>query len=265
MSSVTRAMSMRTILFRLAALLVCVAILMILLLLTSGRSEAESATGNASLSGHTSSAARTGKAGSPDHMGGASPAMSRILPFAVITDNFNLMPGQTYSLIYSDTTRGSSAFAVVTFNGNPTVNTLRAWIDCGYNPLAGPGQWGNWCPDYANAQGAAPTQYLLGSEYPSKGPYYALGLNAGEGFNGWWLDMEDMGPDPSCPMLQYLVSRGEQDYVVPMADMEVIGGGLAYLHLRALYTFHIQNSYAVCNPPPGEGKSWYIEGVFLPR
>jgi hypothetical protein len=244
---------------------------MALLLLTSDRSEAKAVQYSSASAGHaTAGAAPDRSAGAPGSGGGANALAPKILPFAVITSNFSLVPGQAYSLIYSDTTLGVSHFAIPDFNdlgGN--IQVLRAWVHCGYNPLVFQEQWPAWCPQDANVNGATgPTAYWLGTKYPLDGPYLAPSLSAGEGHNGWWLTGQgDASVDPgtACVLLSYIVSEGQQDAVIPLVDTQIGYGINTFSHLRALYTFHIQNTYAVCNPPPGEPKSWYMEGVFLPK
>ncbi len=196
-----------------------------------------------------------------------SPLMPKILPFVVITDNFTFVPGQAYSLIYSDTKHGVSDFGVADFNNfGATMSVVRAWVDCGYNPLVDAAHWPEWCPQDANTNNAQGlTTYWLGSESPSDGPYQAPSLAAGEGLDGWWLHGFRGDMSSFCQLLGSLGSTGREEYIIPIADMRVGTGSNSYFHLRALYTFHIQNSYAVCVPPPGESQSWYIEGVFLPK
>jgi hypothetical protein len=260
--------------FRRAALFACTVALPALLLLTSERREAKAAGGNTAPAGYSQGATFDGEARfqSPTqetHQSGFSPVMSKILPFGVLTNSFSLVPGQAYSLIYSDTALGQSSSFLLDFNGMAgSTSVLNAWVDCGYNPLVGPGEWPIWCPQHANTTGAeGPTMYWLGSKSPTDGPYYDRSLAAGKGLTGWWLDAAPAtSTSLTCGWIGRIASLDNPEYVIPLADIDIPGGGAhSSLHLRALHTFRIQNSYAVCNPPPGESRSWYLEGVMLPK
>jgi hypothetical protein len=270
-SNNVRANGTRPMILRMVLLLVCTATLLALLLLTAKSSGAQAAGGGTTLGDDTTATPLDGKAdptGSPvgKSQPGFSPLMSKILPLGVLTDNFNLVPGQAYSLIYSDTALGASTFSILHFTAmGATMSVMQAWIDCGYNPLLDAGQWPSWCPADPFVNGAeGPTTYWLGSKLPLDGPYYERSLAAGEGPTGWWLDAVTPGT-AGCHWLARIASMDHPEYVVPIADMEISDGSGLYVHLRALYTFRIQNSYAVCNPPPGESRRWYLEGVFLPK
>lgn len=207
-----------------------------------------------------STIAQTTKDGSPNDTTSIklNPLVSKVFPLVVITNNFNLVVGQAYSLIYSTTVLGRSDYGYVNFNGQgSSVQYLRAWLECGYNPaITTHSAWVQRCPQYASVNGEGPTRYWLGSKSPNfDKEYFAPSLSAGEGVDGWWL--EGWGGSSIC---SYIDDMDQQEYVIPMADIVHTSGNRVWYHTRALYTFHIQNSY--CQSSNGD---WYIEGVLLPK
>jgi hypothetical protein len=262
-----------SVLLRVVALLACTAALLGMLLLTPERMSAQAAVLGSMTKMQAPQAPVAGvssqKVGYPVSargldQGGFGPSMPKILPLAVITSNVDFVPGVAYSLTYSDTKRGLNDFAVMNFNGvGITQAVLSAWMDCGYNPLVDEVQWPIWCPEDANVNGAeGPTQYWLGSKEPVDGPYLDRSIAAGEGIDGWWLS-GSQNTQSHCAFLgRNLASMDGNDYLIPIVDMESGAGNSLLVHLRALYTFKFQNSYAICN---GTSYQWYVEGLLLPK
>jgi hypothetical protein len=265
-----------SLLLRVVALFVCTAALVGMLLVIPERTAAQAATSRVTemqaaqapqvpMAGVSSQKADYPVSARGADQGGFGPAMPKILPLAVITSNVDFVPGVAYSLTYSDTKRGLNDFGLMHFKGDtPNQTVLNAWMDCGYNPLVDAGQWPIWCPEDANVNGAeGPTAYWLGSKEPVDGPYLDRSIAAGEGIDGWWLSGSQYAPSHCAFLGRYLALMEGHDYLIPMVDMEypTPNGGF-YFHLRALYTFQFQNSYAICN---GASQQWYVEGLFLPK
>ena len=184
---------------------------------------------------------------------GLRPELYKVLPLVVITNNFDLVPGQSYSLFYSTTVLGRSDYGYLNPNGQgSSVQYLRAWLECGYNPALDHVGWVQWCPQHANVIGEGPTMYGLGSKSPNLDKEYrARSLNAGEGVDGWWLQAAS-----GSNLCSHIPGMDQREYIIPMADIVHSSGNRVWYHIRALYTFRIQNSY--CLSYNGD---WYIEGT----
>ena len=192
-----------------------------------------------------------------------------VLPLAVFTESYPLVPGQTYLLVAGSSRTGSGNWAKLDFNGQgASATVIDIWLRCGYNPLiTGSGEWGRWCPGYpGESRALAPTQYWLGEPGSLQGPFAATGLVATKGPETWWIAASTGTTSTACAYFEYLSSIVVgREYIVPTADYLYYAGGQLQARLRALFTFRITSIDTVCQPGIGEEQHWSMSGVFLYR
>ena len=73
----------------------------------------------------------------------------------------------------------------------------------------------------------------------------------------WWLQGSSGYIVNLC---SHIPEMDQREYVIPMADIVHSSPDALRYHIRALYTFRVQNSYC-----QSSGGDLYIEGVLLPK
>jgi len=214
-----------------------------------------------------------------------------VMPIGFFTDTDtldDLVPGQEYTLIQGDSTRGSGNWGYVDWNGsgNPA-GLVNTWLMCGFNPgVLNQQQWAQWCPPYPNETRAmGPTMYWQGQSDGLRGEYYMPALEWPTPPDDWWWIAGSTGTTNStCQFFQDITPLMlNREYLIPMFDPEIAGSGQnTKFHLLALGWFRITDVDIQCHrndptpiptpggptPTPGPAPQpleshWSIIGEFL--